>query len=99
PTGKLPRRQAHPWCANRGEPAMFKTTAWTLLDQAAGDDNNPEVKRAREEIWLRYYDSSHEFFRRRLGDPDKADDYSHSFWLGLWKNWEPLKGLSRGKGR
>ena len=75
----------------------FGTTRWSLI-VAAGDSNNPDCRRALDELCGAYWYPVYAFLRRSGRDPDAAQDLTQGFFARLLEK-QTLKAADQERGR
>jgi RNA polymerase sigma factor (sigma-70 family) len=72
----------------------FPTTQWTLIVHAIQKGDHAVAETALNRFCERYRPAIVNFFLRRTGKPDQAEDYAHEFFLTkVHKLWEDRSGF------
>jgi RNA polymerase sigma-70 factor (ECF subfamily) len=64
------------------EPESLPTTHWSLV-LAAGRRSSPQARQALETLCRAYWQPLYAYLRRRLADPDEAQDVTQAFFTEL----------------
>lgn len=85
--------------SNLPTPAVFQTTQWSVLAEAASS-NSPGAEHALDELCRNYWYPLYAFVRRQGYPPDEAEDLTQEFFLHLFqKSVLTLASSSRGRFR
>ncbi len=83
-------KDSNPTPARPAGYVSFATTQWTRVLATKG--NSPESKQALADLCKTYYEPVQQFIRRRVGNPEEADDLTHEFFESVL-NQSPFEHL------